>query len=59
MFYIVPAWDNEVKELNRDPLKNLTNLLISGKKDVKITVLNFLPNLRYLLHINGLTNYKY
>ncbi|MEE6750558.1 accessory Sec system glycosyltransferase Asp1 [Pediococcus acidilactici] len=56
MFYIVPAWTNDIKELNHDPLKNLISLLDSGDKPVKLLVLNFLPNLRYLLHVNGLTN---
>jgi accessory secretory protein Asp1 len=59
MFYIMPAWENEVSELNRDLLKNLTNVFVGGKKSVKLAVLNFLPNLRYLLHVNGLTNYEY
>lgn len=56
MFYIAPAWTNDIKELNHDPLKNLISLLDSGDKPVKLLVLNFLPNLRYLLHVNGLTN---
>lgn len=55
----MPAWENEVSELNRDLLKNLTNVFVGGKKSVKLAVLNFLPNLRYLLHVNGLTNYEY
>lgn len=56
MFYIAPAWTNDIKELNHDPLKNLISLLDSGDKPVKLLVLNFLPNLRYILHVNGLTN---
>lgn len=32
MFYIMPAWENEVSELNRDLLKNLTNVFVGGKK---------------------------
>ena len=48
--------ENDIKELNHDPLKNLISLLNSGDKPVKLLVLNFLPNLRYLLHVNGLTN---
>lgn len=30
MFYIAPAWTNDIKELNHDPLKNLISLLNSG-----------------------------
>ena len=56
MFYIAPAWTNNIEELNRDPLKNVMSLLVDGDKTVKLLVLNFLPNLRYLLHVNGLTN---
>ena len=56
MFYIAPAWTNEIKELNHDPLKNLVSLLDDGGKPVKLVVLNFVPNLRYILHVNGLTN---
>ncbi len=56
MFYIAPAWTNNIEELNRDPLKNVMSLLVDGDKPVKLLVLNFLPNLRYILHVNGLTN---
>lgn len=56
MFYIAPAWTNEIKELNHDPLKNLVSLLDDGGKPVKLMVLNFIPKLRYILHVNGLTN---
>lgn len=43
MFYIAPAWTNNIEELNRDLLKNVMSLLVDGDKPVKLLVLNFYP----------------
>jgi accessory secretory protein Asp1 len=59
MYYIAPAWSDEIKELTHDPLNSLINLLLEGNKEVKIAILNFLPNLRYILHENNLTDSDY
>jgi accessory secretory protein Asp1 len=59
MFYIAPGWENEIKELTQDLLNELIGLLREGRRPLRIIILNFLPNLRYILHENMLTSARY
>ncbi|AEV94915.1 accessory Sec system glycosyltransferase Asp1 [Pediococcus claussenii] len=54
MYYFIPNWENEVREVTNDVITNMIDMFNDHQEPVEIMVLRFSPQLQHFLNANDL-----